>query len=65
MSLNITVLGVGGGGCNCINRILESKIFVEFKNIEFCIADTVTLLTENYEIRYRHRRYEHRIWPVR
>ena len=40
MSLNITVLGVGGGSCNCINRIVESKIFDEFKNIEFCIADT-------------------------
>lgn len=40
MSLTITVLGVGGCGCNCINRILESKVFDEFKNIEFCIADT-------------------------
>ena len=40
MSLNITVLGVGGGGCNSISRILESKIFDEFKNIEFCSADT-------------------------
>lgn len=40
MSLNITVLGVGGCGCNCIERILESKSFDEIKNIEFCVADT-------------------------
>ena len=40
MSLNITVLGVGGCGCNCLNRILSSKLFDEFKNIEFCNANT-------------------------
>ena len=40
MSLNITVLGVGGCGCNSINRIIENKLFDEFKNIEFCCANT-------------------------
>ncbi len=40
MSLNITVFGVGGCGCNCINRIFENKIFYEFKNIEFYNTDT-------------------------
>ena len=33
---NIKVIGVGGGGCNAVNRMIESGV----KGVEFIIANT-------------------------
>ena len=36
-SAKILVIGVGGGGCNAVNRMIESGV----KGVDFIVANTV------------------------
>jgi cell division protein FtsZ len=39
----IKVIGVGGGGCNAVNRMISSKL----RNVEFIVANTDAQVLQN------------------